>query len=340
MRRTALEFAAKGKLVFRDLGEPPQAGPAQILIETRYTGITNGTERHAFLAEHGYGEGKFPSRHGYQQVGRIVAAGKKVVRFKIGDWVFYGDYVGHCGWNLTDETGLLLKLPRGMDYKHAALFGVAAVALRSVRRMGVGLGDNVWVAGQGPIGHFTGQAARAAGARVTVTDVIAKRLDAAKQCGAHVVLNAAQADTEQLLEQGGPYGYIFDCCSVKDLLFDVHRLGLLNHGGTVAMMAVRDTACYPWSLLHGTEARIETSCHFTVDDLRVLLFLYERGLVKIASMISHVVAIDEAPVVYDRLAHRGEEVLGVIFDWAESFAGDTGGRDPCADLNRNAAAVE
>ena len=34
-------------------------------------------------------------------------------------------------------------------------------------------------------------------------------------------------------------------------------------GGTVAMMTVRDVVSYPWGLLHGTEARIETSCHLT-----------------------------------------------------------------------------
>jgi len=33
--------------------------------------------------------------------------------------------------------------------------------------------------------------------------------------------------------------------------------------GTVAMMTVRDVVSYPWGLLHGTEARIETSCHLT-----------------------------------------------------------------------------
>ena len=44
-------------------------------------------------------------------------------------------------------------------------------------------GDKVWVAGQGPIGHFAAQAARCVGAHVTVTDVIEKRLEAAEARG-------------------------------------------------------------------------------------------------------------------------------------------------------------
>jgi len=318
MRKTALEFTAKGKVGVCDLGEPPELEPTQILLETQYSGVTNGTERHALLSEHGFGGGRFPSRHGYQHVAKVVAAGGDVTRYQKGDWVFYGAYVGHNGWNVAKEDGLLIKLPAGIDRRYCALFGVAGVALRSVRRMGVGQGDNVWVAGQGPIGHFVAQAARAAGARVTVTDMLEKRRDAARQCGAHVVLNAADECTGKLLQEGAPYDYIYDCCSAEALLFDVQSNRLLARGGTIGMMAVRNRVNYPWSLLHGTEGRIETSCHFDADDLRVLLFLYQQGLVTIEPMVSHVVSIDEAPGVYDMLAHNARDLLGIIFDWTEN----------------------
>lgn len=315
MRKIVLEFESRGKLSIQDLGDPPSLSPSEMLLETVYTGVTNGTERHAFLTEHGYGRGRFPSRHGYQQVGKVVAVGKDVANFEIGDWVFCGKYVGHNGWNVVDEDALLIKLPVDIDHKYCALFGVASVALRSVRRMGVRQGDNVWVVGQGPVGHFVAQGARASGARVSVTDMLEKRLDVAKACGAHVVLNAGDEGALDTLREDGPYNYIFDCSSAKDLLFDVQENRMLAHGGTIALMAVRDTVTYPWTLLHGTEARIETSCHFDKDDLRVLLFLCEKGLVNIKPMVSHVVSIDDAPEIYDLLANRSEDLLGVIFDW-------------------------
>ena len=81
------------------------------------------------------------------------------------------------------------------------------------------------------------------------------------------------------------------------------------------MTAVRDSVTYPWSLLHGIEARIETSCHFAPDDLRVLLFLHQQGAIQIEPVISDIVPIDQAPATYERLAHCGDELLGVIFDW-------------------------
>ena len=73
MNTKGLEFVAQGKVGFYDLGEPPEPGPHQILIKTVYSGITNGTERHRLLTEHGYGRGQYPARVGYQVVGPIVA---------------------------------------------------------------------------------------------------------------------------------------------------------------------------------------------------------------------------------------------------------------------------
>ncbi len=81
-------------------------------------------------------------------------------------------------------------------------------------------------------------------------------------------------------------------------------------------MAVRDKVVYPWSLLHGTEARIETSCHFDAKDLQVLLFLYQQGIIRMAPMVSHIVSIDDAPRLYEMLASHADDLLGVIFDWS------------------------
>ncbi len=309
-RTDALEFVDRGKLGLVDLGNPPEPGTNELLLETLFTGITNGTERHAFLHEHGYGGGQYPSRHGYQHVARVVSIGKEVSQFSHGDLVFYGGYVGHRGWNLVREDDLLVRLPLTDGLAYYGLCGVAGVALRSVRRMGVRPGDKVWVAGQGPIGHFTAQAARSAGAQVTVTDLLEMRLSAARKAGAHQVLDAGVPDLYQSLKEIGPFDFIYDCCSARNLLFDIHANRLLAHGGTVGMMAVRDRVEYPWSLLHITEARLETSCHFDRDDLRVLLFLVEQGLINMEPVVSHKVPIENAPEIYDTLATNSDQSAG------------------------------
>ena len=133
MRNVAIEYPKAREIAFVDLDPAPDPGRDDIIIRTRYSGVTNGTERHALLGEHGW-KGAFPSRHGYQCVGRIDKAGSNVTAFKEGDMVFYGQYVGHRAWHKVDVSDprgshLTFTLPDGIDLKSCGLMGVAGVAL-------------------------------------------------------------------------------------------------------------------------------------------------------------------------------------------------------------------
>ncbi len=324
MRQRAIEYPERGQMRLVDIGEPPPLEPTQILIRTRYTGVTNGTERHALLGELGFN--RYPSRHGYQHVGQVEAVGAAVTTFQPGDWVFYGQYVGHRAWNVVDvactdfhsnSSHLCLRLPEGVDYRLCALFGVAGVAMRAVRRSRVQPAQRVWVVGAGVIGQFVAQAARAFGAHVTVTDLLPRRLEVARACGAHRCLEGGAQGMEQVAA-GAPYDRILDCSGAPDLLQQVHDRRLLAHGGAIGLVAVRSQTTFPWAMLHGTEASIEVSCHFSLDDLRVLLYFVQQGVIRIEPVVSHCLPIEQAPFLYDTLRDRPAELLGVIFDWGET----------------------
>ncbi|MCS6830682.1 MAG: zinc-binding dehydrogenase [Armatimonadota bacterium] len=321
MHQMAVEYPQRGQVCLVDIGEPPPLQPTQILMRTHYTGVTNGTERHALLGEHGFT--RYPSRHGYQHVGRVEAVGQAVKGFQPGDWVFYGQYVGHRGWNVVDvafadvysnSSHLCLRLPEGMDYRLCALFGVAGVAMRAVRRFRVKPAQKVWVAGVGVIGQFAAQAARAFGADVTVSDLQQHRLDVAKTCGSHRCINVGEQGVESLQDHA-PYDCIIDCSGAPDLLKQVHEMHLLARGGVIGLVAVRSQTEFPWAMLHATEASIEVSCHFSLDDLRVLLHFVRQGIIRIEPVVSHVASIEQAPVLYEVLRDRPGDLLGVIFDW-------------------------
>jgi bacteriochlorophyllide a dehydrogenase len=320
VRTVGIEYPAKGQMHFKELGDPPKLKPTEVLVHTHYTGITNGTERHAMMAEHGWGQ--FPSAHGYQCVGTIDAAGSDVTGFAVGDWVFYGQYLGHRGWHVVDVSvpngmHLCQKLPASNDYKHYALLGVAGVGMRGVRRCRTQPAQNVWVAGLGLIGQFTAQSARALGAEVTVSDVNEKRLELANQVGAHRCLDAREPDFWDEVKAHSPYERIFDCCGVPSLLMDVFQARLVPHGGVVGLLAVRTETTFHWSMLHITEASIEVSCHFSLDDLKVLIHFIEQGVIQVEPLVSHVTSIDEAPQIYATLRDSPGELLGVIFDWSD-----------------------
>ena len=271
-----------------------------------------------------YGYGHYPGRHGYQHVGVVEAAGSVVSGFTAGDIVFFGCYVGHRGWHIQDvasagaqayKSHLCLVLPKDVSPEVCALLGVAGVAMRAVRRCRVSPAQRVWVAGAGPIGQFAAQAARAFGAHITVTDMIEKRIQIAEKLGAHRVINAAQPDSIEELKAGAPYDRIIDACGAPSLYKDIHEANLLAYQGVIGSIAVRGETVFNWSMLHGREASIEVSCHFSLDDLHVVLHFLRQHTIQIEPLVLHRAPIAEAPCIYEMLRDYRDKMLGIIFDW-------------------------
>ncbi len=323
MYNIGIEFTARGKMGFYDLGEPPDPGPTQILLRTLYSGITNGTERHALMGDFGYGGG-YPGRHGYQHVAVVEKVGRQVRAFSEGDIVFYGQYVGHRGWNIvevgSDDTAsftshLCLRLPDELEHECCALLGVTGVGMRHVRRIRVSPAQRVWVIGLGPIGQSAAQSARAFGAHVTVSDVIQKRLDVAKELGAHRVINATDPSSMEQIKQDRPYNCIIDCSGMPTLLDDIHKNQLLAHRGVIGLLAVRGETTFRWGMLHLIEGSIEVSCHFGLDDLSIIIHFIKSGIMQIKPIVTHRVPITEAPKIYEIMRDNPSELLGVIFNW-------------------------
>ncbi len=316
MRTIALQFSARGEVEVVDDGLPRELGPTEVLIETVYSGITNGTERHAMMAEHFWGV--FPGRHGYQHVGRIAAVGSAVQGLVPGDWTFNGEYVGHRGWNILDVAAgpLLVKLPESRDYREYALLGVAGVAMKAVRRLCVRPADRVLVTGIGPIGVFAAMAARLHGAEVTVTDLNERRLRIASEQGFDHAVAVSDPDYWDKLKELGPFDAIIDGSGYQRLFYDIFDNGLLAYGGAVCPLAVRLETTFPWSMLHQTDGRIEVSCHFGCDDLRVVIHGIETGVIDPGAIITHTVSIDEAKSIYAVMRDSPGDLFGVVFDWS------------------------
>jgi len=323
MKHLGIEYSAPGKMHFYDPGSPPSLKSTEILIRTHYSGITNGTERHSLLGEHGW-KNHFPSRNGYQHVAEVERTGSEVTEFKAGDLVFFGRYVGHRSWHVVDirdadvhknDSHLCLRLPTDVSEVECALLGVAGVSMRGVRRCRIGAAQNVWVVGAGLIGQFAAQAARAVGARVVVSDRDEKRLEIASSTGAQRAIVIKNGTVNSAVKAEGPFDCIIDACGAERLLPDIFDQALLAHGGVISCQAVRMQTTFCWSLLHGCEASIEVSCHFGLDDLRVLLHFIRTGLIRIGPLISHIEPIQNAPAIYALLRDQPDALLGVVFDW-------------------------
>ena len=318
MKCIGIEFPELGKTRLFDLPDPPQPGPTEIVTRTLFSGVTNGTERHSLMADFG---SRFPARSGYQHVSVIEEVGRSVDQFSAGETVFLGNHGGHRGWHLVDLAAsnerlrLCLSLPPDMEHEYCALFGIAGVGFRHSRRIRVAAPMRVWVAGLGLIGQSVAQASRALGAHVTVTDVDPRRLRIAAQLGAHRVIDINADSAVESLTEGGPYDRIVDACGAPDLFDFIYEHKLLALYGAIGALAGRQPTVFHQTMLHALRASIESSSHFTLEDLGILRHYCRLGTVRIAPLVTHRVPVDEAPAIYATMRDDPAELLGVIFDW-------------------------
>lgn len=314
---TGVMFPAKGKAVLQD--EPsPVCTPGHILCQALYSGLTNGTERNVLMGGN-YG-GHWPHRCGYQNVGRVIEVGAGVAEYAVGDTIFSGDFRQHVAYFAQDalaDTRLLARVPASVDPRHAALFGMASVAMHDVRRAAVKLGDRVLVIGAGPIGQFTAQAARAAGAVVTVCDLDARRLEVAGRLGAHQTVSMTGDESWNLLKQIGPFDVVFEDSGapIMDKLLAAWVPDVLKFRGTLVLIAGRQRVDYNFNCGQAIELNLVQAGHFGRDDLEQVCRLAAEGRLQIGPIIQDIVPVDQATAVYDRLRDAPGSLFGTVFDW-------------------------
>lgn len=311
-------FPEKGKAVLQD--EPtPGCNPGTVLCQSVYTGLTNGTERNVLMGGN-YG-GTWPSRCGYQNVGRVLAVGIGVQGVLVGDTVFSGDFCQHGQYFTAPATAekLIVKLPDAVEPRHAALFGVASVAMHDVRRAEIKLGEKVLVVGAGLIGQFTAQVARLAGAIVTVCDLNEKRLAIAKTLGAHATI-ALTTDVASwaAVKQAGPFDVVFEDSGapiLDSVIGGKWGQGVLKHRSRVVMIAGRGRVEYGFNAAQGCELCVLHAGHFGCDDLQQVCRFTAEGMLKIGPVIQDVVKVEKAIAIYDTLRDNPGSLFGVVFDW-------------------------
>lgn len=204
-------------LLLKDV-DKPDPKDNEVLVQVRAVSI-NTADRYImrgkpFLARLMSGSGFLKPKTnlilGADIAGRIVAIGKNVKQFEIGDDVF-GDISEHglgglAEYACVNEEALALK-PDTISYEQAAAVGMAAVtALQGFRGMGeIGPNHKVLIYGaSGGVGTFAIQIAKSYGAQVTAV-CSTRNVDLARSLGADQVVDYTQEDFTQNSER---YDYI------------------------------------------------------------------------------------------------------------------------------------
>ncbi|MEH6726482.1 MAG: NAD(P)-dependent alcohol dehydrogenase [Hyphomicrobiales bacterium] len=194
----------------------------EVLVKIQATSVTAGDQKARSLdLPRGYGLvgrlvfGILAPRHqilGTELAGRIVAVGRKVTRFKIGDDVFAypgARLGGYAEYIALPEDAAIALMPSQLSYKEAAglSFG-PATALNFLRdKGGIQSGEHVLIVGaSGGVGTAAVQLAKYFGAHVTGV-CSTSNIDLVRSIGADEVIDYTREDFSQM---GADYDIILD----------------------------------------------------------------------------------------------------------------------------------
>lgn len=199
-------------------------GDDEIRIEILYSGICHSDLHNV----HGdWRKEEYPMVPGHEIAGRVVAVGKDVTKFKVGDYAGVGCIINSChvcdyclngqehycsesvstyhdhdpyhdneptqgGYsdNIVVSQDYAIAIPANADMEKVAPLLCAGITTYSpIKYAGVKSGNKVGVAGFGGLGNMAVKYLKALGADVTVFDISEDKREAAKEMGASRYVN-------------------------------------------------------------------------------------------------------------------------------------------------------
>jgi predicted dehydrogenase/threonine dehydrogenase-like Zn-dependent dehydrogenase len=200
--RMVVEFAEKS-LVGKARSRPDLV--KQVMDKARHEGLVN-------TAQAAFNRLDQPIALGYSSAGTIVALGKGMQGFKIGQRVTCagGGYAVHAEYNVVPRN-LLTPLPKNVDFESAAFTTLGAIALHGFRLAEPQIGENVAIVGMGLLGLLAAQIATAAGCNVLGIEVDPARISLASSLGLKAVRRAEAVDSSVAFTANYGFDVILIC---------------------------------------------------------------------------------------------------------------------------------
>lgn len=179
MQNPTVVFQGPGVVEFED--RPlPVPGPGEVLLRTRRTLISPGTELTILSGDFAAGSawdayGQFPFVAGYSAAAEVAGLGEGVEGVQVGDLVAAG--TPHARWATAAANAVYPLHGASVPLDVMPFVTLVATVMNGVRRSHVGWGESVVVFGAGLLGQLAVRFCRLSGARPVVgVDLIDARL--------------------------------------------------------------------------------------------------------------------------------------------------------------------
>ena len=207
-------------------------------------------------------------------------------------------------------------LPDEVSYEEGATVEPLAVALYAVEESGFKLGENAAVIGAGPIGLMTIQVLRSAGAnKIYVLEPVESKQKIALELGADKVFQPkAWNKIVRLTDKLGPE-HVYDCVGLSSTF--TTAIQLARKGGHITLIGMHSSTFEINNILQLSLNNIAVRgvYGYNNDIFRKAINLYAQKKIKIDSLITKHITLEQVPDTFQILGHPPHDELKVIVDF-------------------------
>jgi bacteriochlorophyllide a dehydrogenase len=284
-------------------------GPADVVVEVDYSGISTGTERLLWSGTMPFFPGLgYPLVPGYEAVGTIVDAGPDSGR-RAGELVFVAGSKGFLearglfgaqARTIVVPGARAVTLPDGVG-ERGVLFSLAATAQHALRLHAT---PPDLIVGHGALGRLLARLVIATGgAPPTVWEI-----NPTRRTGAHdyPVIDPSTDERKD-------YRSVCDVSGAPGLLDTL--IGRLARGGEIVLAGFyHEPVQFTFPPAFMRELRLRIAAEFTPDDLSTIGALVSRGALDLGGLITHRRAASDADAAY-QTAFGDASCIKMVLDW-------------------------
>lgn len=334
----AIEVTGPGVVRVVERPMPPAPGAGEVLVKVKTAGIC-GSDSHIYHGKNAFAT--YPRIIGHEFAGEVAATGAAVADLKAGDRVTV-DPVVSCGRcyacrigrnNVCQEINVLgvyrdggfcdyiavsasqvHRLPAGLAWEQAALIEPYTIAAQSAAQGRLTGDDTVLICGAGPIGLVLLEAAKIAGARAAIFDIVDSRLERAVALGADLAVNSRSGDlVGEIMRFTGGNGasLIFEATgNVKILELCITHLAAIAGRIVVLGFGPVPAQVPPVELMRRELELIGT--RLNLNRFPQVIGWFEKGLVHPDRIISHVINMKDIKQAFDLMEQPPADVCKVV----------------------------
>jgi L-iditol 2-dehydrogenase len=319
----------------------PTAGHGEIVVRVR-AALTCGTDLKVYRRGYHAMMGTPPFSFGHELAGDVVAVGRGVQRFSLGDRVapMNSAPCDACYWCLHGQQNLCedllfnngayaeyirvparivekntLTVPAEMPFAFAALTEPLACVVRGLEESGASAGDTMVVIGAGPIGLMFMHAAELAGVHVIAVVKREDQVASATLFGARDVVRMQDGlDVVAAVRALTPEARGVDIAieAVATPATWEWAVAMVRKGGTVNFFGGPPSGTFvalDTNRLHYGDITLKASFHHTPSTCRTAFALLASGRFRCREYITGTAGLDQVPGVFARMMTRSADAI-------------------------------